>query len=211
MTYPPPWRHPDDNDLIVDLLTHYPFAQLITGDGGLNATRVPFVTDLEDGRPTRLRAHLNGQNPQASILEGAEVLIVFSGPHSYVSPHWRTSLERGPTYDYQEVRIRGTARIEPEMAFFVKLVNALAKLVEPQHAEMGDYPVWHSSMTPDGYVERLFPLVTSFTVEISRIELISKLHQHFPAEDRKSIVQHLERSSRTDSKEIAKRIRQIDT
>lgn len=41
-------------------------------------------------------------------------------------------------------------------------------------------------MAPEGHVERLFPMVTSFAVEISTVETFSKLHRQFPAADRRS-------------------------
>lgn len=210
MSYPPEWRRTDKSGDIVDLITRYPFAHLITAEGGLRATRIPFVADCEEGRPVRLRAHLNGHNPQSKIIDSAPLLIVFSGPSTYVSPNWRTNLQKAATFDYQEVRIHGTARVEPGLKFFTQLVDDLAHRIEPQYSEVGDYPVWQSSMTPDGYIERLLPHVTSFTVTIENIEMISKLHQQFPKEDRQSIADHLSRSHRTESKEIAEHIRRLD-
>jgi len=210
MSYPPEWRRTDECDDIIELVTRYPFAHLITAKGGLKSTRIPFIMDSDNGKPVRLRGHLNGNNPQARIIDASQLMIVFSGPSTYVSPNWRTDLYRGPTFDYQEVRIHGTASAEPGIGFFTQLVDDLANQIEPQYSEVGDYPIWQSSMTPDGYIERLLPHVTSFTVTIESIEMISKLHQQFPKEDRQSIADHLSKSSRTESREIAERIRQID-
>lgn len=189
----------------------HPFAHLFTAHGGLNATRLPFISDVENGRPSRLRAHLNGQNlngqnPQASGLDGAQVLIVFSGPSTYVSPHWRATSTRGGTFDYEEVRIRGRARIVADIDFFRQLIDDLSALIEPQYAEVGDYPVWQTSMAPEGYIERLFPHITPFEVDIEAVETISKLHQQFPAEDRRAIAKHLSRSNREDARVIAEKI-----
>lgn len=207
MAYPPPWRHVTDLALAGRLMRAHPFAHLFTSTGGLRATRAPFLAEYEEERPVRLLAHLNGQNPQVEGLDGAEVLVVFSGPATYVSPHWRANRTRAGTYDYEEVQVRGTARIVAEMGFFRDLIDGLSELIEPQYAEVGDYPVWRTSMAPDGYVERLFPLVTPFVVEIAEVETISKLHQQFPDEDRRSIADHLARSSRDDARTIAARIR----
>ena len=210
MSYPPDWRQSHDDDAIIGLMREYPFAHLITGDGGLLATRIPFLVDVDNGRPARLRAHLNAENPQAKVLEGADVLIVFSGPSTYVSPNWRTDLQRAATFDYQEVRVRGRAIIEPGMEFFVELVDGLARQIEPQYADIGDYPVWQSAMSPEGYIERLFPHIMSFSIEISGVEMISKLHQAFTQADRASIADHLTRSDRTDSRKIGELIRKLD-
>lgn len=211
MDYPPPWRSETDPQAAITLMRAHPFAHLFTAQGGLNATRAPFVADCEAGRPLRLRAHLNGQNPQAEALDGADVLIVFSGPSTYVSPHWRIAATRGGTYDYEEVRVRGAARIERDIGFFCTLIDDLSAMIEPQYAEVGDYPVWRTAMAPEGYIERLFPMVTPFTVEIHSVQMISKLHQAFPPEDRKSVADHLARCRRDDARAIAQKIRgQLD-
>lgn len=209
MPYPPSWRLATNPDAAISLMDAHPFAHLFTAHDGLNATRLPFISDVENGRPCRLRAHLNGQNPQASGLDGAKVLIVFSGPSTYVSPHWRTTSVRGGTFDYEEVRIRGRARVVADIDFFRQLIDDLSALIEPQYAEVGDYPVWQTSMAPEGYIERLFPHVTPFEVNIDAVETISKLHQQFPAEDRRAIAEHLLRSNREDARVIAEKIRKI--
>lgn len=209
MTYPPTWRREDDPRLALELVRSHPFAHLVSARGELRATRVPFVADSEDGRLTHLRAHLNGHNPQCVGLEGAAVLVVFSGPSTYVSPHWRTQPTRGGTYDYEEVQVRGTARVIAEKDFFCRLIDDLSTLIEPQYAEVGDYPVWQTSMAPEGYIDRLFPHVTPFVVDVEAVAMISKLHQAFPLEDQRSVADHLDRSGRDESRAIAAKIRKL--
>lgn len=207
MTYPPAWRAESDPQAALALVQAFPFAHLFTAHGDLRSTRLPLVADVEDGRIAHLRGHLNGQNPQCVGLDGAPVLVVFSGPATYVSPHWRSQPTRGGTYDYEEVRVRGTARVVEDKNFFCRLIDDLSALIEPQYADVGDYPVWRTSMAPEGYIDRLFPHVTPFAVEVQAVEMISKLHQPFPPEDRKSVAEHLERSSRQDARLIAAKIR----
>lgn len=188
-------------------MAEHPFAHLFSTTAGLGATRVPVIADLVDAVPVRLRGHLNGHNPQAAGLDGASVLVVFSGPSTYVSPHWRVSATRGGTYDYEEVQVHGVARVVHTLDFFRRLVDDLSALIEPQYADVGDYPVWQTAMAPPGYVERLLPQVTPFAIEIASVRTISKLHQHFPLEDRRCIAAHLARSRREDARSIAEKIR----
>lgn len=209
MTYPPSPRVVNDPAVALRLMAAHPFAHLFSAGGGLHATRIPFLTDAAEGRPTRLRAHLNSQNPQARGLDGAPVLVAFSGPATYVSPHWRVVSERGGTYDYQEVIVRGTARTVSGLDTFRRMIDDLSALIEPQYAEAGDYPVWQTSMAAPGYVEKLVEHVTQFVVEIEQVEIISKLHQHFPKADRESIAEHLLRCKRDDSRAIAEEMRRV--
>lgn len=206
MSYPPPSRLAADPTAALALMAEHPFAHLVTAHAGLQVTRLAFVTDARDGRPHRLRGHLNAQNPQVSDLHGAPVLVVFSGHSTYVSPHWRSAATRAGTFDYEEVRVRGTAHVVETKDFFLDLIDDLSALIEPQYAEVGDYPVWRTSMAPPGYIDRLFPHITAFEIRIEGVEMISKLHQQFPPEDRIAVATHLSRANRDGSRAIARKI-----
>lgn len=206
MSYPPASRLMADPAASLALMREHPFAHLFTAGDRLLATRLAFATDAADGRPHRLRGHLNRQNPQVPGLDGAPVLVVFSGPATYVSPHWRVQPTRAGTFDYEEVRVHGTARLVADRPFFLDLIDDLSALIEPAHAEAGDYPVWRTAMAPPGYIDRLFPQIAAFEIRIDGVELISKLHQQFPVEDRISVARHLARVNRDGSRAIARRI-----
>ena len=208
MAYPPDWRRIEATGPAIVLMREHPFAHLLTMHSGLRCTRLPFVADAEEGRIVRLRGHLNRHNPQTDDLDRQEVLVSFSGPSSYVSPHWRTTADRAGTIDYQEVQVRGVLRTSDDLGSFRALVNDLAALFEPQYAEVGDYPVWNSSMAPEGYIERLFPAIVAFEIEVRSIAMVSKLHQSFPKEDRLSIIEHLNRSSMEEARTIAARMKE---
>ena len=207
MAYPPQWRQNHSIRAAELLIREHPVANLVTAHSGLQSTRLPFILDVQDGTPVRLRAHLNGQNPQSEGLDGQDALVTFSGRASYVSPHWRTDLSRAGTIDYEEVQIRGRIRVSKDIDFFRTLINDISILIEPQYSEVGDYPVWHTSMAPEGYIERLFPAIVAFEIETPSVSMVSKLHQSFPEADRRSIVDHLERSRKEDARAIADKIR----
>ncbi len=207
MAYPPLPYRVSDPEAAIALMRVHPFAHLFTVHDGLRATRIPVIADCEDGRPVRLRAHLDGRNPQAKGLDGAAVLVAFSGPAAYVSPNWRADKTKGGTYDYQEVQARGVARVVNDIAFFRRLIDDLSSLIEPQHAEIGDYPVWQTAMAPEGHIARQLPALVPFMVEIESLETTFKLHQNFPEADRRSVAEHLSRSHRDDVRAIAEAIR----
>lgn len=207
MTYPPAWRCVDDPDAAVALMREHPFALLATAHGGLHATRTPFIADVTHGAVTRLRAHLNAHNPQARGLDGQDVLVIFDGPSSYVSPHWRTEPARAPTYDYEQVKVRGVVRVVDDIAAFRRLIDDLAAQIEPHYAAAGAYPVWQTAMAPGGYVERLYPAIVAFEVEVRAVEMVSKLHQSFPVSDRRRIADHLERVHLDGARAIAAKIK----
>jgi len=208
MSYPPKWRVVTDTGAATTLMRSHPFAHLITAQAALFSTRIPMIADLEDGELVRLRGHLNAQNPQADGLHGQAALVTFDGPASYVSPNWRVDLSRAGTYDYEEVQVRGEIKTVDDIGAFRQLIDDLAALIEPQHAEIGDYPVWHTALSPPGYIERLYPAIVAFEIQVSSVHMTSKLHQSFPEADRRSVADHLARSNREQSRTIADKIRQ---
>ncbi len=209
MTYPPAARAVNDPALAAPLLAAHPFGHLLTDHGGLAVTRVPFIADLHNGRPIRLRAHLNAANPQARGLDGAAALAAFSGPAAYVSPNWRADRGRAGTWDYEAAHLRGTARVVADIVFFRRLIDDLSALVEPGHRDIGEYPVWSTADAPPGYIERLFPFVTPFVIEVESVEVIAKLHQGYSDADRRSVADHLARSGRQEVRAVAARIRAV--
>ncbi|HCT45192.1 MAG: hypothetical protein CMJ35_01095 [Phycisphaerae bacterium] len=207
MSYPPPSRREPDMVQALHLMRTHPFAHFFTAHAGLHTTRIPFITDAENERPTQLRGHVNATNPQAQGLDATPVLVTFSGPSTYVSPNWRADKTRGGTYDYEEVIVRGTARVVEGIEHFKAMIDDLSSLIEPQYAEVGDDPVWQTTDATPGYIERLVPHITQFVVDIEHCEMISKLHQQFPEEDRRSVADHLDRCHRDESRAIAAKIR----
>lgn len=207
MSYPPGWRVADAG-AAPSLMRAHPIAHFVTCHDGLYSTRIPMLADLEDGAPVRLRGHLNGRNPQCAGLDGAEALITFDGPAAYVSPNWRTEATRAGTIDYEEVQVRGRVQVVDDIDWFRAMIDDMAALIEPQHAEIGDYPIWTTARAPEGYVERLYPAIVAFFVEISALRMVSKLHQSFPEADRKSVAEHLSRSHREQPRAVAERIRE---
>jgi len=190
------------------LMRAHPFAHVITAHAGLRVTRLPMLADVEHGQVTTLRGHFDARNPQAEGLQGAPMVVSFSGPAAYVSPHWRVDKSRGGTYDYEEVQVRGVARVVREVGFFTQLIDDLSTLIEPQHAEISDQPVWRTSMAKSGHIARQLLLVVPFIVDVESVEAVAKLHQGFSTADRRSVAEHLARSHRDEVRAIGTRIRQ---
>jgi len=204
MAYPPKPNLEHDQGKIEALIRSYPFAHLFTSkDGAHDVTRLPFVLDIEGGKLVRLRAHMNAQNPQASVIDGADILVAFSGPDSYVSPNWRMEANHGATWDYTAVHVWGRATRRSERTFFAQLITDLAQNAEQRFEGVSERGAWTFSDAPEGYVDRLLPRLVSFEVEIERVEAISKLHQDFPREDAARVAEHLEKSGHFQSQSIA--------
>src|SRR3954454_11462855 len=76
-------------------------------EGGLVASHLPLLFDVEDGPKGRLLGHMARANPQWKQVVG-DVLVVFSGPHAYISPAWYEEEGTVPTWNYAAVHAYGT-------------------------------------------------------------------------------------------------------
>lgn len=147
------------------------------------ATHLPLVV-RDEGEHGLIEGHLARANPHGSALSGRTVLVVFSGPHSYVSPSLYTEELSVPTWNYIAVHAEG--RLEPveDPAAKEALLAGLIDLHEPAYAER-----W--SGLPEGYRRTMLAGIVGFRIPITRIEGKFKLSQNRrPAERAQVIAAH---------------------
>src|SRR6476619_6129904 len=80
----------------------YNFATLVTQhEGAPFATHLPFLLDAERGPHGMLLAHMARANPQwRDFAAAGEALVIFQGPHAYISPSWYETHPSVPTGNY---------------------------------------------------------------------------------------------------------------
>ncbi len=172
------------------LMRAHDFALLIAErDGRIEAAHLPFFLDSARGEHGTLLAHMARANPLwRSLGADREVLVVFQGPHAYVSPNWYATPGSVPTWNYLAVHAYGISRIvdDPEE---VRLL--LDRLVEVQERNLPR--PWRAADEPK-IVESLLPGIVAFEIPIARIEGKWKLSQNKSRADRDSVKAALERS-----------------
>lgn len=165
----------EDRDELLDVMRANPFALLVTTGGGLEATHVPVIVEEREGEPFGvIRAHVAKANPQAkAVAAGGEALVVFSGPHAYVSPSWYGPGPAVPTWDYVAVHAYGTPRVIDEPAAVVDLLRRQAATYES-----GFERPWTLEEGPFEHVERLLAGNVAFELPVARIDGKTKAGQN---------------------------------
>src|SRR5262245_42457388 len=114
--YSPSYNRLEDRAELLAFLRANNFPVLVTGTGGtLHASHLPAMIHAED--PLLLDMHMARNNPQwKEFFDDQEVMVVFSGPHAYVSPRWyeEKEKERVPTWNYAAVHVYGFPKINSE-------------------------------------------------------------------------------------------------
>ena len=109
--------------------SHAPQAQLVLPFELRQKSRLLCRTaDGEDAGPGVLRAHVARANPLwTTARDDVDALVVFQGPHGYVSPAWYPSkAEHGkvvPTWNYEIVHIHGRLAAHDDVVWVERLVR----------------------------------------------------------------------------------------
>jgi transcriptional regulator len=187
---------------ILDFIRKNAFATLYTqAEGRPWATHLPLFLEGKSEGKFVLLGHLAKANSQCKQLAQAEeVLVVFQGPHAYISSSWYTH-ENVPTWNYLAVHVYGKVRlIEGE-----ELMHHLKTLVN-QYETGRLNRVQVETMTPS-YLEGQILALVGFEIEIKEIHASAKLSQNRDDENYERIVQQLEQSSLASDQEVAEEMR----
>jgi transcriptional regulator len=169
--------------LLHDLMRRFSFATLVTShEGRPFATHLPFLVYPEDGEHGTLVAHMARANPQwRGFADGNEALVIFQGPHTYISPSWYAEAESVPTWNYAVAHAYGVPRVITNAG---RVREALRALVD-MHEEGFEEP-WAMDL-PEDYFQRQLRAIVAFEVPITRLEGKFKLSQNRSAEDQRRV------------------------
>jgi transcriptional regulator len=96
----------DSIDAARGLVQAHPFATIVTRS--LRATHMPCLVD-EHAEPLTIVGHVACADPASRELDGP-VLMIFHGPHGYVSASWYQD-DTIPTWNHVTLHVRGTPEL----------------------------------------------------------------------------------------------------
>jgi transcriptional regulator len=134
----------------------------------------------DEGEHGLLEGHFARANPHWKSLAGQETLVVFSGPHAYVSPALYTEALSVPTWNYIAVHAYGKLTLVEDEPGKDALLTGLINANEPAYAEK-----WMAM--PEGFRRSMLAGIIGFRIPIARIEGKFKLSQNRPETDRRSV------------------------
>jgi transcriptional regulator len=171
-----------DRQEIVAFMRQYNFAAVVSvHDGKTTATHVPLVVHEDGGRLSLIGHVAKANNHWKSLAGGGEVLVIFMGPHGYVSPSLYESKLAVPTWNYTAVHVNGTATIvdaEPAL-------RALMEIAEPA------YRIQFDELASD-FRAKMIAGVAAFEIRVDRLEGKFKLSQNRPAGDQWRVAEAFE-------------------
>jgi transcriptional regulator len=199
--YIPEFNRLKDSAVALDFMRANPFAIVVSaGDESQFATHAP-VLATEAAGGIVLRGHVARANPHWKMLEQErESLVIFHGPHAYISPSLYGSRESVPTWNYAAVHAYGRARVfvgaEPLTEVLLETIAIFDQAYLDQWRDLNE-----------NYRAKMLSQIVGFEITVERLEAKFKLSQNRPTADQARIIQSLESSADTAISSVAKLMR----
>ncbi len=185
-----------------NFIREFGFGVVVSHSGSLSATHLPFVLDANEGDLGVLYAHCAKANPFWKNLEGQNVLVIFTGPHGYISPSWYLNKPAVPTWNYTAVHASGTATLL-DSKNTLKAVDKVVEQYEPQLLINGD-------IVTDSIKQKLLAGIVGFKIELNKLEGKLKLGQNKNNLDQQAVYQALSTSNSFDDLALANYMNQLN-
>jgi transcriptional regulator len=173
------------------IIVENPFGILVTMEKMLDANHIPFLFDATQGEKGVLTAHVARANPVWQNMADSDVLVIFRGVESYISPNWYPSKHEThrqvPTWNYEVVHAHGKLTIHDDEKFIRGVVGRLTKTHEAQEQKP-----WKMSDSPQEYMDMMMKAIVGIQVTITSIEGKAKLSQNREVRDRQGAISSLE-------------------
>ncbi len=183
--YSPKFNQVHDRAILVETMRAYSFATLFGPASGeppgssAAATHLPLIVK-DAGEHGILEGHFAKANPHWQALAGRETLVVFAGPHSYVSPKLYTEPLSVPTWNYIAVHAYGTLALVEDDPGKEALLADLITAHDPTYLN-------HWRELAEGYRRTMLAGIMGFRIPIARIEGKFKLSQNRALEERRNV------------------------
>ena len=201
--YSLPYFKEQDDDRILAFLRKNPFAVIVaTGANGKpEATQVPLLIKTLESGEIILTGHIMKKSGHHEALQlTREALVIFTGPHTYVSASWYVDDLSASTWNYMTVHVRGDVVFRDEQGT-VEAVRELMDHYEGQHNKASFRHL------PADYIQNLVKAIDGFDIHVKSMEHVFKLSQNRSQATRENIITELTKRPDCPSKEIAREIR----
>jgi transcriptional regulator len=195
--YTPAYAKNENEEDLKDFIRKNGFGIVVsTVDGKLWATHIPLI--LVGGK---LQGHISRGNKQWRALpQNEEVMVIFLGPHTYVSSSWYDH-ENVPSWDYVAVHVYGKAHIQSEE----ELIESLRQLTN-KYEKDSVHPISVDTMS-EKFVHAELRGTIGFEITIERMEASYKLSQNRDEKNHTQIISELEKRGDENSVSVANEMR----
>lgn len=188
-----------DESVIHNFINEFGFGVIVSNS--LTGTHLPFVLHREEGEYGVLYSHCAKANPHWKELNGENVLIIFSGPHSYISPTWYAQSPAVPTWNYASVHAYGKVSLLNDSQT-LEVVEEVVHKYEPELLVKRD-------VITNEFRDKLLTGIVGFKIELSNIEGKLKLGQQRKLEDQIGVYDAFKNSEDINAQSLAQYMKKL--
>jgi len=176
-----------DKATVLQFIKENSFGILVSVKDGLPVgTHIPLALETNAAGEDILMGHISKGNEQKyTLTDGAKVLVIFPGPHAYISPRWYTKMNV-PTWNYISVHVYGTLKIVEGKA----LEAALSRLIDKYEQHLPE-PVTLKEIPEKDFRDDLRGII-GFEIRIEDMQAAYKLSQNRDEQSYHQVIGQLE-------------------
>src|SRR6187455_1483298 len=198
-----PYYKEADREVVLQFMREYPFVFLsgVDEDNKPVATQIPVFIDEKNGKLFLTGHIMRNTDHHKAFEQNPNVLVVFTGPHTYVSGTWYSNPQQASTWNYMSVHVKGTIRFGNE-----KDLIAILKRLTLHYENNNTASTTIFDNLPSEYTGPLMKAIVAFEVEITSVENVFKLSQNRDEKSFHNIMSKLNEQG-SDGKFIAEEMR----
>jgi len=174
----------EDRVKILEFLKQNEFATLVAYDGEKPMASHLLMEVVEAGENLLVNGHMARANPLWKMFDkNPEVLVIFQGPHTYISPTWYNHVNV-PTWNYQAVHLYGSPCVVDDYNNTIKLLSGLIIRNEANST-------YRLDTLSEDFVRKQINGIVAFQIKVTRFEANYKLSQNRDDEDYHNIIRQL--------------------
>jgi len=200
--YKLPYFTEEDQDKVIAFMKENAFA-VVTGFGTEYpvASHLPLNIEISAEGKIFLTGHLMKNTDHHKAFEKNEnVLVIFNGPHTYVSASWYTKPDTASTWNYITVHAKGKIKFMDEAGTYEAIKSITDKY------EGTDSAASFNKLSKE-YVMSLIKAIVGFEIEVISFDNVFKLSQNHNEETRANISTQLMKRGDDHSGAIAEEMR----
>jgi len=206
--YVPKHFQEDRVEVLRGIMEANPLATVVAQTtNGLVANHCPLVFRSTAAAEGALIGHIARANPFWRETVVGDVLAIFSGPNSYISPSWYAAKQQTgkvvPTWNYAAVHLYGKARFIEDRAQLRQIVEDLTGMHEAKRSQP-----WSLQDAPADYIEQQLGAIIGIEISVTRIEGKLKFSQNRSSEDQLGVIEKLENEAAPDASALAQLMRE---
>ena len=186
-----------DQQKVIDFMKENAFA-LITGMGVDYpvATQIPLAIKLKESK-IFLEGHMMRKTDHHLAFEkNNNVLVLFTGPHCFVSASWYTDPHMGSTWNYMTVHAKGKISFKDEEG-----TRNAVKALSDKYVGTSSQSAFDN--LPKEYIDHMVKAIVGFTIEVEELDNVFKLSQNRDVESQRNIIEQLMKRGDENSRKMA--------